>query len=332
MKKIVAALMLLTFSAGFVSCDSEPVDPVLLGIDPTPVTPTNPGVFKMTVNGVEKTASQVQTIINDAVGLSIIAQNPDGSYSTVSVQHGHVAVGLQTYSPTSSTIDNYLFSYTPASGQVAYVSAPPTGNYADFPEYTDTSFINITEIDTQNHTISGTFRYNGARIANPEETNPELMEIEVVTITSGSFTDLPYVSDVISPIGDNQFAAKLDGQNFAINSLTAYHTDAMIGLPATIIITGSKSTTEKISLSLLANITPGTYSVSNIPSIDGNTLGYTFNATSTGVLFSNGSVTIISHDAAAKKIKGTFQGVASPILGGGTTHSITDGTFDVTYQ
>lgn len=334
MKYFFSALLLLTVSIGFYSCESEPVDPVLLGIDPTdPTGPTTPATasFKATVNGTNKVASQASAIYNETV-VNITGVNPDGSFITISLP-GNSGVGTYTIPDTEPTgfAPTAAYSATTSGSAAGFVAVSDGyGQFADIAAYTDNYSVTITEVDTQNHTISGTFRFTGVRFTDPS--NPTSTAIETVSVTNGEFTDISYNTAPPTTSG-NAFAAKIDGQNFAVTSISAYSNPApMPGMSAMITISGRKSASEAISISMPANITAGTYTTSAIPSMTGSTIMYTHDATPTGTLTAVGNLTIISHDTTAKKIKGSFNGTASPLMGGGTTYAITDGTFEVTYQ
>ena len=327
MKKVsfIAAFLLLLVA--FPSCDTEPIDQALYedtdGGNPNGGgggnTPT-PGEFKVDFNGATYVATTVQAIYN-ADYLAITAIKPDGSIFQITIPEPEVGV---TYTwPAEPSIDfgdNIALAYVPAGGGNAYVGlSDDYGEFADYPEYTDTAEVTITVIDTQNEVVSGTFKFTGARFEDP--TNPENFNIETLAFTNGSFTNIPYSADVESP-SDNSFFAKLDGNDFIPTNIMGYTAMNKIS------IVGRRGTVENIGITVPDDITPGTYSLN----IFGDNVGiYILDSSPSGTFGADsGSVTISAHDVANGQITGTFHFTAS-MFGNTNTHTITEGSFDIGY-
>ena len=88
--------------------------------------------------------------------------------------------------------------------------------------------LNITDFDTQNATVSGTFSFTGVRVVLDVDGNPVLDSngqptFETEEITNGIFNKIPYTAEEQggggTPITD-EFFAKVDGVNFDAESIT----------------------------------------------------------------------------------------------------------------
>lgn len=328
--KLLATVFLFFTAFTFVSCEVESIDPALAVNNGGNTGGGNTGggntgggtsgAFKADFDGQTFTASTTQAIVNDDY-IAITGMKSTGEFFQITVPEG--TVGTYTwddYDENSGGVQGgFALIYSQASGSIPYMGASDQwGAFADVPGYTDTAEIIITSIDTQNKKISGKFKFTGIRYANG-------VTIETKVFTNGSFTNIPYTADVpTNPSNNNTFFAKLNGQNFTPTNISAMSMSDRIN------IIGRKGAVENIALSLKSNVTPGTYNLTMIGDYSGR---YTKDMSPLGNFASDsGSVTVISHDVANKKIKGTFHFVATlPVLSP-DTHNVTDGTFDVTYQ
>ena len=94
---------------------------------------------------------------------------------------------------------------------------------------------------------------------------------------------------------------------------------------------GRRGSVENISLNLVDNITVGTHNLEDFPTGSNNLGMYVPDMSGNSFTSDPGTVTITTHDVAAKHIVGTFQFTATSFLDP-TTHSITNGSFDIVYQ
>jgi hypothetical protein len=176
----------------------------------------------------------------------------------------------------------------------------------------------ITEIDTENMTISGTFQFTGTQPISQESKE----------FTNGIFQNISFTDDLGGNTGggENEFFAKVDGVEFVEDALTGNYSE-LPGM-STISINATKNSLETIGIALPGDVTPGTYNFQF-----GSTPTALYNLSATDVYVGDGSVTITTHDVANKKIIGTFQFTANPTPGGSGSGSyeITEGSFDVTY-
>ena len=313
MKKINQFLLLfLTATTTILSSCSPDVEP----LDPS-VTVPGPvvnGQLKVDIDGQTFVATNVQAVVNStAIAISgLRSGNNDFLQITLPAPLNEVG----TYTWTDATANNTVLGliYSNSSSE-AFVTAPNNGDFAEFPEYTDTATITVSNIDTQNKTISGTFQFTGARF---DDAGNLLMK----KFTNGSFTNISFAGDITGPTS-NSFSAKLDGVAFDPATVNANK------LSDKIFIVGKKASVENISLILPENVTPGTYEFDTFGDYIGmyildNTQNGTFNAAS-------GSITIITHNTSTKKLKGKFNFVGESLFAP-NTHNITDGEFEVTYQ
>lgn len=299
-----------TFSI-FTSCttDVEPLDPAI-----EIPNPAANGQLKVDFDGQTFVATNVQAVVNSTAIAITGLRSGNNDFIQITLPAPLNQVG--TYTWATATANNTLLGliYT-NSAQEGFVSAPSNGDFADFPAYTDTASITITSIDVTNKKISGTFQFTGGRFNNANN-------LVLKKFTNGSFTNISYSGDISAP-SSNTFSAKLNGSAFVPSTVSAFKVTDKIT------ITGKKSTIENISIILPENITTGTYQFSTFGTYMGlyivdTTQNGTFNAAS-------GSITIISHNTATKKMKATFNFVGESLFTT-VTHSISEGEFDVTYQ
>lgn len=313
MKKINQFLFLFLAATASIltSCttDIEPLDPAVTIPDPS----AN-GQLKVDIDGQTFVATNVQATVN-AAAISITGlRSGNNDLVQISLPAPLNQVGIHDWA--EATANNTLLGliYSNSNGE-AFISAPMDGDFAEYPTYTDDAKVTITSIDTQNKTISGTFQFTGGRL-------DAAGNLVIKKFTNGSFTDISFAGGVVNPTANN-FFAKIDGTAFSPANING------TVLNNALTITGVKQNLETISLQLPSTITPGTY---NFTTPEEYFFNYIKNTSATGIFNAqSGSFTIINHDTSAKKIKGTFSFVAK-LISGETTHSITDGTFDVTYQ
>ena len=312
MKKInqFLLLFLVTTTAFLSSCstDIEPIDPAV-----TIPNPSANGQLKVDIDGQTFVATNVQAVVN-ATSIAITGLR-SGNNDLIQITLPAPLNQVGTYTWADATANNTLLGliYSNSSGN-AFVAAPSNGDFAEFPAYTDTAKITVTAIDAQNKTISGTFQFNGGRF-------DDAGNLVMKKFTNGSFTNVSFAGDIASP-SSNTFFAKVDGVPFQPTSVNSS------ALSGSIFVTGKKAGVENITLTVPSTITPGTYQFSTFGEYIGmyivdSTQNGTFNADS-------GSFTIISHDTATKKLKGTFNFIGKSLFST-DTHTITEGAFEVTY-
>jgi len=290
MKKVtLLSVLFVMFSAiSFTSCESEPVDPVLnenIGNNP------EDAFFEVEMDGELFTAASTSAAIVNG-GIALTGVNAEGE-----------AVGFVVTDVEEGTYENAMQFYTTAGQGVQYINMDP--------ETVEVSgSVTISEIDTQNHTISGTFHFSAW--AN--------LQGEPIVFTNGVFEDVPYTGDINpTPVGDEYFKAKIDGD------LTNFGLINAVQLGEQIAIAGATAG-ESIDIRVPAGIEPGTYEISDDFESEIHAT-YMSLGEMNGYFGINGTLTITSVDDTA--IEGTFEFVGEDL--DGNTIEITDGEFNVEF-
>lgn len=164
-------------------------------------------------------------------------------------------------------------------------------------------FIEVTNRNIGNASISGEFAFQAV-----------LPGIDTLFVEKGFFYEVPYggTVDSTNPVNAGSFSAEVDNTSFLPVVVTATSSGNSI------LIAGTTSNSS-ILIRVPVEVENGNYSLPQ----EGFRGTYTINATPQE---SNlGNISIISHDTAEKKIRGTFSFQTE-------NYSITNGQFNVTYQ
>ena len=297
--KILAGIFLIVT---FFSCTNEPIDSAI-NLDDFGGNNNEPAVFKADFSGTTWTATTYQAVISSNL-IQIVGTKPNGDTFAFLIEGN--AVG--NYAANSN-----LLAFTPAGSEFGYWSVNPS-NAAE-----NTGSISITNIDTVNKKISGTFVYKGYW---SDTTTTSILPVQ---FTNGVFTNIPYTSNV--PVSDDSFYAKVDGTEFVENQINvALIVDTTPNpIPDQISIVGSKTNNDTVGINVNKILGVGTYTItgplSDVDVVRGNILinDVLYNAES-------GSITITSKTAT--RIKGTFNMVVKNFTTS-ATKNVTAGTFDV---
>ena len=198
--------------------------------------------------------------------------------------------------------------------------------------------LNITDFDTQNATVSGTFSFTGVRVILDVDGNPVLDSngqptFETEEITNGIFNKIPYTSEEQggggTPITD-EFFAKVDGVNFDAESITtSLNTIAGVSV---VKIVAVNELGEIIRIDIPEDTGVGTYAMESLS--DGTKLISLFNPATIGEnLTSNpGTINITKFNTFTGIIEATFEFTATdPLELDPTVAEITEGSFEVDY-
>jgi hypothetical protein len=298
--KLLSVLLVMFSVLGLISCDSEPVDPVLNENINNPENPENPenpgntGVFKVDFSG--------QTYIAE----SATAKYEMGMITIVGTKSSGGSFSLSLDGVTEGTYSNTTMGYYPGINvQTAYINLNPQ-------TFSKNGTIVITEVDYENNTVSGTFTFTG-HSAIPGA-NPGSM-----VFTNGIFENVP-VTDLPEPgtVNEMYMRANVDGELFNFGLAEG------LANPGVLVLSGDNiASHENLSVYLPENVTPGTYSLeifTDYYATYADLSGLTINSDS-------GTVTIISH--ADGWIKGTFSFSGEDF--DGNQHSVTNGEFNIHY-
>jgi hypothetical protein len=297
--KFLTGIFFILASFTFTSCDNEPIDPAI-DLDNFGGGGNNGGpiVFKADFSGSTWNATTAQALIGGNY-ITISGVKPNGEGFGLLVE----ASAVGTY-PANTNI----LAFTPAGSEFGYWST----NF-DNPEE-DTGSITITNINTTNNTISGTFSFKGYW---SDTTTTSILPVQ---FSSGVFENIPFVTQ--GQTGDT-FFAKVGGVEFVETDI--FTAEFFVGSQEWLTIAAEDAALNTINVSVRRNVVPGTYAITGNVAVDSAQGVYTLDDTDYDAV--SGSVTIISKTAT--RIKGTFNFQGSD---GTTTKSITEGAFDVEYN
>ncbi|HNP32914.1 MAG TPA: DUF6252 family protein [Flavobacterium sp.] len=291
--KFLAGIFLILIA--FTSCEIEPIDGAI-NPDDFHDPSSDPVVFKADFNGETWTGTTAQALISGNF-ISIGATKADGSTFSFLVE----GTAAGTY-PANTNI----LAYTPAGSEYGYWSINPNN------ETENTGSITITNIDTVNHRISGTFEYKGYW---SDDTATGVLPVQ---FTNGVFTNLPYITQAET---GNSFYAKVGGVEFEDVDLAAVTTD--ISGQSYISIGAQNASTDSMTVSVKSSLGTGTYNITG--NIATDQVQAIYNLSDTDYHAVSGSITITSKTGS--HIKGTFHFVTD----GTTPFTVTEGAFDIDY-
>lgn len=293
--RLFSAFLMLFSAISFTACDSEPADSNL--------NPNNPGngeaVFKVDFNNETYTATSTQAAIGN--GLITI-----GGFRGTQGE----SVALVIDGTTTGTYNDALMSYdTGNNSEYAYVN---------FSTEETSGTVTITSINTENHTISGTFSFTGWW-------SDEDAGLAPIVFTNGVFENIPYTGDPTNPIGEDEFVATVDG------SFNNYANDLILGMTGAgdneIVSINAIHDTHKIVLHLKTNTVAGTYSLTS-DMMTWPKAKYYDEITGEDYNITQGQIIITSNNGT--NMAGTFSFVVKN-TGGETIHTVTAGSFNVNY-
>lgn len=262
------------------------------------VESNNDGIITMEIDGKEwksissKTAA---TISNSIISLSGISE--DGSALTIRIN----GVTAKTYSLNQNS-----------STTAAFAESPTTNSYASNQGNDAAASVIITEMNTTDSIVNGTFSFTGFRIIDGKK----------VLIKNGKINKVKLVQPV--PVGSGFFKCKINGVQFngallfgIINQFSGkiyFGGSSLAGVPG-------------VYLNLDPNITVGEHDLGS--GFADNTAQY--NQSQTEIMESeSGKVKISKHDKSTGVIEGTFSFDAKNLLNNQTA-KITDGSFSSKY-
>lgn len=260
------------------------------------------GDFYATIDGVQWDADSVQSIKTDYNVTVISGVSKAGGQ--ISMVLPGFKTGTYVLNETSSPYAFYLNKLVdPLAGYISNtLNAGGT--------------VNITSIDTVNHLISGNF----------ELTLIDPYSNKTVSITKGVIGYVPYTIETSPPVTtqSDTLTAVVDGNNFVSGQVLTDNTNNQLSLGGI-----STDATKSILLVMPGDITPGSY---NMDFASGTYIGFYYpDADVTHIMASiaNGTLTILSNDTNARRIRGNFKFVATSTTG--QTATIVSGYFSVNY-
>ncbi|MEM0543470.1 DUF6252 family protein [Flavobacterium sp. j3] len=291
----ISKLFLVLIAFAVTSCDVEPLDPAI-NLDDFDNSNNGPALFKADFSGSTWTATSVEALVSgNFIAISGLKANGEGFDFLVQAN----AIG--TYPANTN-----LLTFTPSGSEFGYWST----NFNNPEE--NTGSITITNINTTNNTISGTFNFKGYW------SDTSVTSILPVQFTNGVFQNIPFITQ--DQTGDS-FFAKVGGTEFVdVDILT---TTISVGSQEFISIGAQNAALNSMTISVKSSLGTGTYAITGNATTDGVQAIYDFN--DVNYTAATGSITIISKTAT--RIRGNFNFVTS----GATPFTITEGAFDVEY-
>ncbi|MHA3788796.1 DUF6252 family protein [Flavobacterium hauense] len=298
MKKIrlLSVVLAMITALGFISCDSEPVDPVL-----------NPGGENPGTNPVGNANFKVDFGGSTFVATSAVAKYEQGMLIIAGAKTSGEVVSVGVSGTTEGTYNNNTMNYIPGvNAQTGYMNINPE-------TFLKNGTVVITDVDYENNTVSGTFSFKGYSV-NPA-TNPASIEF-----TNGTFQNVP-ATGLPQPgtVSEKYMRAKIDGElvNFGM-VVTAGEGDFWV-------LTGTDAASMRtMTLNLDQAMTPGTYPLEMLTEYSALYMG---GMGGIDIPSDTGTITIISH--ANGWIKGTFSFSGEDF--DGIPHSVTNGEFNIQY-
>lgn len=311
----------------FTACEDEPTDasPEEQEIE----NPADEGQFVATIAGEEfeaETAAGVMTPENELFISGL--KSTTGQEIELSISNAAVGNFALTTGSSSSNFGRYIDGVI---NTFPYTSAESLGG---------SGIMQITAINTDSLTITGTFNFIGGRPMVDVEGNPILdgngdPVIENIQITEGAFNAIPYTIEDDGGGGgstdpEDEFFAIVDGVDFIADSIQV--TEPIIGGIEMIKVEARNSQGALIRIDVPRNLGVGTFAMENIS--DGTKLIALYNDGLGGEnLTSNpGTITITEFDLELGVLKATFAFTGTDPLGiDPTVVEVTEGSFTAVF-
>ena len=289
----------MVFGIALTSCNSDDDD-----VTPVSTPATTNGIMTCKINGNVWQSTTAAAVIDNGL-INITGQIVSTGETITMTLNGETAT---VYSLAQGT-NSFAAYKANSSSTTSFLSHVPGG----------TGTTSVTQINTNSHTISGTFMFTGVKTT----------DFTQVQITEGVFTNIPYTEQAAATF-NNSFDADIDGTAFNPTVIFASKALGMIS------ITGSENGSfPSIAISVSDDVTPGTYATSawgsnriiyNVSQSTTTNLNGMYNA-------SPGTIVVTSHNTSTKTIEGTFSCTAVPATGSSATnnYAITNGAFSVEY-
>ncbi|HXS59154.1 MAG TPA: DUF6252 family protein [Hanamia sp.] len=301
MRTAFGLLLLFLISLQNTSCQKEFF---LSDVDSSLITqPASPGsgTFTATIDGVKFVADRGTSAAITSGVIAITGQSVNGEQIVLRV--------------ADSSVHQYTLNIGSASNvgayskDTAYTYATNQGNSADQSGGTMT----ITSVDTAKKTLSGTFSMKVYRQFDSKQK----------IITAGVFKNISYQTIAIPPAtASDTFRVKVDGVQFAVYSVSGFNVFGKINISAS-----NQDVSKTVGISVPSDIKAGTYTFSSFgPDYIGQ-----YNFGTSYMSAGSGTLTILEHNTATKRIRGTFNMNAAEIIGTNSA-TLSEGYFSKIYQ
>lgn len=223
MKKfqLLSYMLVALLAFQFTACDNEPLEGNFQQDDPNTAAE---GEFKAKINGQDFLAETASGLLSGDILVITGLKSSTGESITLSIDGAGVGTFNLTAGTGTQTFGTYIDSSTPVNPYISFAAFGGAGE------------VNITEMDTELLTVSGTFNFVGGRIQLDADGNPVLdgngdPVIETIEVTAGAFNTIEYtVEDNGGGSMDDTFFAKVDGVDFIAETITVTQT-TVAGIP-----------------------------------------------------------------------------------------------------
>jgi Family of unknown function (DUF6252) len=297
MKSLYKVLGISVLVFTLFSCQKE------LSVENGGNTPVSNAVLKMKIDG-------VQWIADNGASGTILAGFI--SFGGLSKDHKELAVTLSDTTQGTYTLDQNSIDVAGLVDSTTNASDSYTTNAgADTAQSGGT--VTVTSIDRSKKTMTGTFKFKMFRQS----------DSKVVSITEGSFTNLPYTSELPTASAGDTLTVTIDGSAWSAKSIQAQSTSGQL------VIAGAETNATKgIGIQVASNITPGTYQFGPITS----PTGFYFPNTTTFYVSTSGTLKILENNTSTKRIRGNFDFSAASTSDPNAKAALTAGYFSLKYQ
>lgn len=316
----------------FIGCENEPLEGEFITDDPLDNT-AEEGEFVATVGGETFVAESTQVIYFSQSNILSITGLKSSTGESITLAIENPSVG--EFDLSQGTGSQNGAAYIDGAGTLPnpYVSAVALGG---------TGTLNLSEYNTDEQTITGTFAFSAGRIQLDDAGNPVIGSdgspvIETININAGAFNTIPYTIDDTMGGGSgggtdpDELFAQVDGTPFEPVSVTV--SQYMVGMQPMIQIIAKDTVGASIRLDVPETLQTGTFDLFNGISDGAQLIGY-YNANNGGENLSSnpGSITITEFSSQTGKLVANFSFTANdPLNEDPTVVEITEGTLDVTF-
>lgn len=310
----------------FFSCENEPLTGEFVQEEQNDA---DEGQFKAQIAGQEFIAASTSATLTTENELVITGSKPGGEDIVLAITNA--AVG--TFSLTTGGTNENAGAYFDGSiNLLPFMSAQAVGGSGQ---------LQITALDTDAKTVSGTFSFVGFRIKVDGNGDPIIdgngnPVLENIEISRGAFNAIEYVLDDTGGGGggnnpENEFFAKVDGIDFVAESISV--TEPMVGDVHMIKVEALNAERQLMRIDVPRSLGVGTFDMVRIS--DGTKLIALYNAAggAENLTSDPGTITITEFDLEAGVLKATFNFTGTdPLNQLPDVVEVTEGSFTALFE
>lgn len=303
----IKAMLLAFLAFQFFSCENELLTGEFVQEEENDA---DEGQFIAQIEGEEFVAASVTATLTTDNELVISGLKPGDENITLAVTNAAAGSFNLGGGPSGQNAGAY---FDGSANIFPYISSEALGGYG---------LMNITELDTNEMTVTGTFSFVGVRIKLDGDGNPILDGngdpiLEEIEISRGAFNKIAYIIDDTGGGGggnnpENEFFAKVDGVDFIADTIEV--TEPMVGNFHMIKIEAKSAAGEIMRIDIPRSLGVGTFEMERIS--DGTKLIALYNAGggSENLTSNPGSITISEFDLELGVLNATFNFTANDPL------------------